>query len=978
MIKGPNWQRLISGASFMAMFAASTTAVHAQTTGPVAPPPAKAADAADPDQTVDTTTPASASASASASDIVVTGSRAITNGASAPTPLTVISAGQLVAASPGNLAEGVGQLPVFRGSTRSSSAGSAGTVLGAGASLLTLRALGAFRTLVLLDGRRVTPSQPTGATDANLIPQSLVKRVDVVTGGASAAYGSDAVSGVVNFVLDTKFTGIKANLQGGISSRGDAGTMKAGLTIGKSFADDRLNIVFAADYLNQEGIGVENFGGRQWAEAQWGVIGVNTTSTALIVAPNVRDALATGGGLITGCAPAAAACPLNRMQFLPGGGLAPYNQGTFVTSATMSGGDGSLRRTNLTAGFEVTNFFGRIQYEIAQDTVVYAEGLYGKLHNHYFGSNSGALGTSPLTIFADNAYLSNAVRTTMTNNGIASFTMARTNFDFGGSYYTNDTATVRGVLGIDGGLGGGWKYSVYGAYGKTTFDLLTSNNMNVENFYNAADAVFAPNGSIVCRSTLLGLARGNGCVPVNLFGEGAPSGAALNYILRTTYLNTKLDQLVAAATIRGEPFELWAGPVSFATGIEYRRETYDQTSGPDNAITRTGSDIRGYPAAQRNQLGAYLLSPAQAFNGSFSVKEGFAEVNVPLLKEVTGFQSLSFNGAVRYADYSTVGGVVTWKGGVNWEPLDGLRFRGTRSRDIRAPSINELYSPAVPVTGQPVNDPQNGGARFTVVQINQGNPNLKEETANTLSLGVVVRPRFLPGFTASVDYFDIEINDVIAPPTRDSVVDSCGLSTCAAVIRNPDGTINSVNTRQQNLARLRTNGEDYEVGYVTRLNGLGLSGTLATRLLVTHTRHLQLTTGGLTVDRVGDLNVTPGANVPPGAAEWSGALSIDYRSERLHLFLQERYIGSGFLDKTQTYDARQDTRVPAVFYTDLTVGYTPKTLSGNMEFYFTVNNLFDKDPPITPNGSNTTPRAANGALYDFIGRNYTAGIRFKF
>ncbi len=157
-------------------------------------------------------------------------------------------------------------------------------MLGAGASLLTLRALGAFRTLVLLDGRRITPSQPTGATDANLIPQSLVKRVDVVTGGASAAYGSDAVSGVVNFVLDTKFTGIKANLQGGISSRGDAGTMKAGLTIGKSFADDRLNIVFAADYLNQEGIGVENFGGRQWAEAQWGVIGVNTTSTALIVA----------------------------------------------------------------------------------------------------------------------------------------------------------------------------------------------------------------------------------------------------------------------------------------------------------------------------------------------------------------------------------------------------------------------------------------------------------------------------------------------------------------------------------------------------------------------------------------------------------------------------------------------------------------------------------------------------------------------
>ncbi|MBN8814346.1 MAG: TonB-dependent receptor [Sphingomonas sp.] len=972
MIKGQSRQRLISGTSFIVLLMASANAGHAQTAGaPTTPAPTSAPVAADPQEQANPTPPPGSP------DIVVTGSRAITNGSAAPTPLTVVTSDQLVAASPGNLAEGLGQLPVFRGSTRSSSAGSAGTVLGAGASLLTLRALGAFRTLVLLDGRRITPSQPTGATDANLIPQSLVKRVDVVTGGASAAYGSDAVSGVVNFVLDTKFTGIKANLQGGISSRGDAGTMKAGLTVGKAFADGRINVVFAADYLRQEGIGPEDFGGRKWAETQWGVIGVSTTTTALIVAPDVRDALATGGGVITGCAPVSAACPLNRQQFLPGGALAPYRQGTFVTSATMSGGDGSLRRTNLIAGFEVTNLFGRIQYEIGKGTIIYAEGIYGKLHNHYFGSNSGELGTSPLTIFADNAYLPDAVRATMTANGITSFTMARTNYDFGGSFYTNDTATRRGVIGIDGGLGGTWKYSVYGAYGKTTFDLLTENNMNVENVYNAADAVRAPNGSIVCRSTLLGLARGNGCVPVNLFGEGSPSGEALKYILRTTYLNTDLDQLVGSASVRGEPFSLWAGPVSFAAGVEYRRETYKQVSGPDNAITRTGTDIRGYPAAQRNQLGAYLLSPAQAFSGDFSVKEGFVEINVPLLKDVTGFRNLSFNGAARYADYSTVGGVVTWKGGINWEPVNGLRFRGTRSRDIRAPSINELYSPAVPVTGQPVNDPLNGGARFTVVQINQGNPNLKEETANTLALGVVLRPAFLRGFTASVDYFNINIGNVIAPPTRDSVVNACGLS-CPDVIRNPDGTINQVITRQQNLARLRTNGEDYEIGYITRLDGVGLPGTLSTRLLVTHTRHLQLTTAGITVDRVGDLNVTPGANVPPGAAEWAGSLAVEYRSDRVHLFVQERYIGSGFLDKTQTYDPRQDTRVPAVFYTDLTVGYSPKTLGGGMEIFFTVNNLFDKDPPLTPNGSNTTPRAANGALYDFIGRNYTAGVRFKF
>jgi hypothetical protein len=237
---------------------------------------------------------------------------------------------------------------------------------------------------------------------------------------------------------------------------------------------------------------------------------------------------------------------------------------------------------------------------------------------------------------------------------------------------------------------------------------------------------------------------------------------------------------------------------------------------------------------------------------------------------------------------------------------------------------------------------------------------------------------FLHGLRASVDYFDIKIDDVIAPPTRDSVVNGCGLSACADVIRNPDGTINSVVARQQNLAQLHTRGEDYEVGYVTRTDGIGLNGTFSTRLLLTHTRKLALTTGTLTVDRVGDLNVTPGANVPPGAAEWAGSLSLDYRSERLHLFLQQRYIGSGFLDKTQNYDPRQDTRIPRVFYTDFTIGYTPPTLGGKMELYATVNNLFDKDPPITPNGANTTPRAANGALYDFIGRAFTAGVRFNF
>ncbi len=358
------------------------------------------------------------------------------------------------------------------------------------------------------------------------------------------------------------------------------------------------------------------------------------------------------------------------------------------------------------------------------------------------------------------------------------------------------------------------------------------------------------------------------------------------------------------------------------------------------------------------------------------MKEGFVELNVPIVKDVPLFERLDLNGAVRYADYSSVGGAVTWKGGVNWEPVDGVRFRGTRSRDIRAPSIQELNAPSSILVNMAVNDPQRSGARFAVNQVSRGNPGLSEETANTLAIGVVVSPRFLPGFNASVDRFNIKIDNVIAPPTIQSVVNSCGVS-CSSVIRNPDGTINSVIIQQQNLASLHTSGEDFEVSYATRLDKIGLNGLLTARLLATLTDKLELTIGSTVIDRVGDLNVTPSSS-PPGTPKWSGSFALGYRSDVFSAALNERYVGSGSFDKTQTYLATQNTKVPSVFYTDVTLGYKLPVAKRAFELYLTVNNLFDQDPPITPNGSAASPRAANGAFYDLIGRYYSLGLRFSF
>lgn len=954
-----------SGASLLALIASPLAAqpARAEATAATAGDDAVADDAND-------------AASAQNRDIIVTGSLTIKNGAASPTPITVASAEQLNIGAPGNLADAVNLLPLFRGGPRPSSAGSGSPTTGAGANLLSLRGLSPFRTLVLLDGRRIVPTTLTGATDANLLPQGLVKRVDVITGGASAAYGSDAVAGVANFILDGGFTGFKANLQGGASSRGDAGSMKASATAGFGFAGGRGHILLSGEYWHQQGIDLD-YNGRAWAEAGWGVISARPGSPELVLASNVRDSLATEGGLITACQPVASPCPIRLQQFAPDGGRIPFRQGQFVTPTMMSGGDGSARRTNLLPenGFE--NIFARVSFDLDDETRIFAEGFYSHSRVDYYGTRSSNVSTGSATIFSDNAFLSDALRAQMAANGINSFTLSRVNTDFGDIRYVNNTDTYRGVAGIDGSLGASWKFSVYAQYGESKLRALTKNNQIVENFYNAADAVINPaNGQAVCRSTLLGLPTGGGCVPINLFGQGAPSAQAIDYVTATSVIDTKVEQAVVAGVIRGDLFALWGGPLAVATGIEYRREKASLAVDANGSKVRSGLGIRGFPAAQNGQVGNYFLTPPQPLRGSFNVKEAFVEVNAPLLADRPFFQSLQVNGAVRYADYSSVGGVWTWKAGATWQPADSIRFRVTRSRDIRAPNIQERFNPAVPAIGQGVNDPQNGGVRYSVTQLTTGNLNLRQETADTLVFGGVFTPTFLPGFYASVDIFDIRINDVIAQRTVQQVVDGCGQSACDIVQRNSDGTINIVVTQNENLARLRTRGEDFEVGYTTALDGVGIPGRISLRGLMTHTKELSIKLGNTTVDRVGSLNITPTANVPSGV-EWAGSLSATYSGSRLNLAWQQRYIGSGRLDSTLVYAPGVDTRVPRVWYTDVTASYRLPTQSGKLEFFATINNLFDKAPPITPNGAITTPRAANAILYDFLGRYITMGVRLE-
>ena len=913
-------------------------------------------------------------------EIIVTGSRTVTNGAQAPSPLTVSSSEQLVAAAPGNLADAVVQLPVFSGSFRPSSAYANHSGTGGGANLLTLRGLAPQRTLVLIDGRRVAPTTIFGATDANLVPQTLLSRVEVVTGGASAAYGSDAVAGVVNFILDSKFKGLKGSIQGGLSTHaGDAGSFKASLAYGASLADERLHVVLAADYFNQNGINTD-FHGRKVAEQGWGLIPVSATNGQLLLVPNVHESINSWGGTISACQPAGVACPFTLKQFYTDGSLIPFIQGTNPSSRTASGGDGSARRTNLLPSLESKIFFGRANYEASDKLNLMLEANYADVRSHYQGTTNGfgpGIGV-PITIFADNAYLQPAIRNQMTANGITSFTLSRSFRDIPSSTFSNKNQTYRLLGGIDGELGGGWKFSSYAQYGKSKSRYLITNNPIIDNFFNAVDAVADGSGNIVCRSTLLGTVAGPGCVPINLFGDGAVTKTAAAYVTDTYDTLITAKQLVMAADVRGSLFSVTSDPVTIAFGAEYRKEWGQLTTDPVGSALRNSAGIRGYPAGQAGRYGGYHFSiNGLPLKGSFDIKEAFVELNVPLARDVAFFNALDVNGAVRYADYSTAGGQSTWKIGSVWEPIEGLRLRGTRSRDVRAPNIQELYTVANSIPGVTANDPQKGGARAAFLQRQTGNPNLGVEKADTWTGGVVIAPGFLPGLTASFDYYNIKIKNVITQPSPQDIVNACGQSTnCALVERDSGGNLSVVITPFQNLAQLKTSGEDFELGYNTTLG----NGNLGLRLLVSHIDELSVIVNGVKRDRVGDLAVSPSTiTLPAGAVEWTGKFSIDYRDDRWHAFMQQRYIGSGEIDKSLVYAPGVNTHVKALTYTDITLGYSFDVGDRKLEVFGTVNNLFDQEPRITPQGTaNPIQRSANGSLYDLVGRYITVGAKFQF
>ena len=930
--------------------------------------------------------------------VVVSGSRLVTSGAEAPTPVTVVSTEQLSLAAPRNIVDGLLQLPAFKGSVSVANQ-STGTTGSNGADVLNLRNLGTSRTLVLMDGRRVVPFGGGGSVDVAQIPEALVQRVDVVTGGASAAYGSDAVAGVVNFVLDNKFEGLKASAQAGVSQYGDNFNYKVSVTGGMSFLADRLHVV--GSLLDYKSTGVTFAQSRPWTAKGVGSITnpsfdktkpVSPTNSALLVVTNPLSSVAAPGGLITSVSNPAGA-PLVGTAFDQTGQPVAFNYGTLKSATQMAGGDGYNPNLLLTLqpSQHRSQVFTHATYDLNENLSAYVQVMGSQNHIQYYSLPTFELSSTNFTILRDNAYLPQSIKNFLASPAglnVASFTVGRTSPDFDIPHMDQITNSGMVTIGFDGKVpASSWTYHGYGQMGRGHSSYKTGNDPISDNLYRASDAVVNPaNGQIVCRQTLsnpapTAISNPVGCQPLNIFGAGNASPAALKYITGTAIQTVRVAEDVAELSANGGLFDLPAGTVTMALGGSYRREAFTQVTDAQSQEIRTGAGIgAAFPAGLVNTLGGFERTNPQPTRGTYNVKEVFLETEIPLLKDMPLAKSLNLNAAGRYVDYSTSGGVEPWKIGLVYEPTDGLRIRASRSTDIRAANLGELFQGSSQGTSS-VTDPANNNQPTNVITGAIGNPSLVPESANTSTIGVVVTPDnlfggLLAGLEFSVDYYQINISKAISTLTAQQELNFCANGSqqqCAFITRNPNGTLSRVALPFFNAAARQTKGVDFEATYSTPISDVafGLDGDLTFRAIVNYTG--QFTTqiqGAAPIQLAGDI----GVNSTP---KWSGIFQANLGIGPWTWFVQERWVGGGKFDNTNNNGLGvYPNNVGDVFYTDTTLSYDILP-DPAMSLFFSINNLFDRDPPPTPSFLIAGSSYSNRTLYDLIGRQYTLGVRYK-
>ena len=911
--------------------------------------------------------------------MVVTGSRVARSGLTTPTPVTVIDSEELALQGALNLENILNELPAFGPGI--SSTNSNFFVSASGLSLVDLRNIGTDRTLLLVNGRRhVGGFQGTTAVDLNSIATPLIDRVDVVTGGASAVYGSEAIAGVVNIILKDDFEGVDLRVQGGITDEGDGGEFQLSGTIGGNFADGRGNAVLSMTYVNADPV--------RSVDRPLSSIDRFRSTTGGEIAPAFSSFIPSGRFDVEGNSQSTGA----EFTFDENGNLV-----TVGDVANFGFNRNAFRLIRVPS--ERFLLSGKADYEIFDGINVFLEGTYAGTNAFTesepiaFGSNTtvGVSADAPLLqIPTDNPFVPTPIFDAATANGEETIFFSRRGVEFGPRTASIERQTFRVATGVEWEINDRWSSEAYYQYGRVTSAQFNGGVFNVERMQQALNVEADPDnpGGFRCDDPL---ARAQGCVPINLFGAGSITPEALAYVETISTFDSTVEQQVASASVAGEVLDLPAGPLGVAGGVEYREEKSQFIPDP---LSIAGISSGNQSAEVR---------------GSYDVIEAFAEVVVPLISEAPFAEYLGVEAAVRVADYSTVGTTTAYKFGGEYSPVSDIRFRAVWARAIRAPNIGELFQPpsqtfvsvtdpcaasVIPTAPDPALRQANCfaipgiDASFepdqadlqSISGFNSGNPDLDEERADTLTIGAVITPRWISGLSLTMDYFNIEIDDAIQGFTRQTTVNQCVDQPdfpdnvfCNLITRDPvDGTIQGIDNRQENVATQIAEGIDFEFNYLFDLETAGLSdwGSVSFNWRGTYLiENSNIPFAGAIKDRdEGEVS----------DAEFRWNLRTTWERGPLQVSWLFRYIGETVI--SNEVDVFEGT-IGRETYSDFTVRYLFDVGGVSMDAFAGVENAFDNVPPFigSPfNAINVTGTETASDVFDAIGRRFFFGVNARF
>jgi len=926
-------------------------------------------------------------------EVVVTGSRLVRRDLNAPSPVVTISAQAVQNAGNVTIEETLNELPQLA-SDNTSSVNSGG---GSGILTADLRGLGPVRTLVLVNGRRFTPADNRGLTDLSSIPDALVERVEVMTGGASAVYGSDAIAGAINFVLKDDFEGMQFDTYWGETQEGDGKVQKYDLTIGGNFADGRGNAVVSVSYTDRGEI--------FFADRDYSAISLFESGGTLVPG---------GSSNLPGTRVGFTQTDLNALNGLdfdpanacPGtiGGVRFGENGVVLPFCDPEDRFNFAPLNYLLRPLERIQFTSIAHFDFSDNVTAYSELAFMDNRNEWQQApNAGGLqtsgaprGTFVIPDYAVNPVLFDATRQFLIDNpatfdpdgdGNAEIiSTGRRSVETGPRNYKYDRTSYSATVGLKGDFEAGnrtWTWDTFFQYQRAKTDEDIAGQLSSLRLSLGSDVTVDPDGTARCTNEFVG------CVPVNFLGLDSVTPEAAAFISPNHGVTNVLERQVIGGFISGDLVEMPAGPLSVGLGFEEREDKYD---------------FRPDTAAQGGEFG----DPQPPIEGAIDVTEFFAEARVPLLAGAPLVDYLGLELAARTSDYNTIGNVTTWKAGIEWSPVDWFRVRTAFNEAIRSPNIAELFdtvtigfsagddrcdqdfnpsqavkdlciqqSPAITAANIDTFDQINVG--FGVRS--GGNPNLEEEEASTWTFGAVISPPFAEGLNLTIDYYEITIENAINQLTAQQVVDSCfrqldnSTDTCQAINRFPNGQIDFVDARSLNVAEINATGLDFQADYSFDLpNALSAFGASSMNLQFLASWAFE----NETIAEPGQ----PGLDCLGFFGGSCSGFNVFIQPDAKYLF-NASYISGEFFGRLQWRNIPEIELFPgagnvvqsadAVNYLDLNFDYN---ITDNISLFLGIDNILDDEPPIL--GFSLAGDAnVDISLYDVLGRRYYGGIRVR-